>query len=220
MENNENLQNLINQNLVKPIRELNNQLLNNQKEVLDFFANNVINTNNKEKMLLNFRRGLEMMIKKQLFVTVTSNSTNKIVAVRKDNFLQLLDDRYYSELQLSTFLDIFKVETNNFKNLTNNGQLNEPHIKLVVNYILAHYNTTFRKFLNRNIEYYYMYKFFFINGEEIKQILSFLNSYHYEEGEENLTLYNTELKDIKDYIIDIYNKIDILFKQIGEKVSI
>ena len=198
MEEKKNLMNII----VDKLKDLNIEILRSEDEISTFFLNEVLSTDNKEKMLLNFRRGMEMIIKKPLLVTIKSLSTNKIIAVRNDNLLQLLDRRYYSELQLSSFLDIFKIETNDFKSLNILG--NEPHLKLIINYILSHYNTTFRKFMNRNEEYFYIYKYFFDNGENIKRVLDYLNSYHYSE--DTKTLFDTlDKKLISKEINQIYD---------------
>lgn len=202
MEEKKNLMNIIEENFVDKLKDLNIEILRSEDEISTFFLNEVLSTDNKEKMLLNFRRGMEMIIKKPLLVTIKSLSTNKIIAVRNDNLLQLLDRRYYSELQLSSFLDIFKIETNDFKSLNILG--NEPHLKLIINYILSHYNTTFRKFMNRNEEYFYIYKYFFDNGERIKKVLEYLNSYHYSKDTE-IIYYNLNIEEINEEVKEIYD---------------
>ena len=64
--------------------------------------------------------------------------------------------------------------------------------------------------MNRNTEYYLMYKFLFDNGEKLKYVLSFLNAYHFSEDS---TLYYAELKDFKKEIEEIYEEmIQILYK--------
>lgn len=210
MLSDEKIYEIINNKLETPINHLKTEVLESEDEICTFFLNNVLNLKTKEKVLLNFRRGLEMFISLPMILTVKSLSTNKIIAVRNDNLLQLLDNRYYSPLQLSSFLDLFAVETNDYKAIYGDNRTNIPHIKLVINYILLHYNTTFRKFMNRNTEYYLMYKFLFDNGEKIKYVLSFLNAYHFSEDS---TLYYAELKDFKKEIEEIYEEmIQILYK--------
>ena len=160
MSKEKSLLDIVKEDIEAPIQNLQNDIYNNVEKIASFFNNEILSSNNKERILLNFRRGMEMLIKMPLLITTQSLSTNKIIVVRNDNLLQLIDDRY-SKMQLSSFLDIFKIETNDYKALNIMG---EPHIKLVINYILSHYNTTFRKFMNRNEEYYYIYKFFFEDG--------------------------------------------------------
>lgn len=200
------LLNIVKDNIEVPIQSLQSEANSNIEEIINFFNKEVISSNNKERMLLNFRRGIEMLIKMPLLITTQSLSSNKIIAVRKDNLLQLIDDRYYSKMQLSSFLNLFKIETNQYKALNITG---EPHIKLIINYILLHYNTTFRKFMNRNEEYYYLYKFFFDNGELIKDILRYLNAYHYSV--EDNDIYNVGIEEIQEGIQTIYNNIKNLF---------
>lgn len=214
---NESLLDMIDKKFVNPLKELKSQVKNNSTYIIQFFSNEVVNADNKEKMLLNFRRGIEMLIKVPLIVTTISKSTNKIIVVRSDNLSQLLDDRYYTEFQLSSFLDIFKIETNNFKKMNMDNK--EPHIGLIINYILIHYNTTFRKFMNRNTQYYYMYKFFFDKGTDIKYILEELNSYHYNI--ETKEVYeNLKIENIKNDTYIIYEEIILLLKKLPDKISI
>ena len=207
MNKEKSLLDIVKEDIEAPIHNLQNDIYNNVEKIASFFNNEILSSNNKERILLNFRRGMEMLIKMPLLITTKSLSTNKIIVVRNDNLLQLIDDRYYSKMQLSSFLDIFKIETNDYKALNIMG---EPHIKLVINYILSHYNTTFRKFMNRNEEYYYIYKFFFENGELIKEILGDLNAYH--DSLEDEPLYNVEINEVLDKIQVIYNNVEKLFK--------
>ena len=208
---------IINEEIVEKMCELDKEINKNEDMISTFFLNNVFDDeSNKERMLLNFRRGIEMLMKTPLLVTTTSLSTNKIIAVRNDNLLQLLDDRYYSPLQLSSFLDIFKMETNNYKRL-NMPVTNEPHIKLVINYIQNHYNTTFRKFMNRNTEYFFLYKYFFENGEKIKKVLGYLNSYHYSLETEDI-YDNLEASIIKEEIFELYNDLLVIFRSLWNKI--
>lgn len=216
MEEKKNLIDVVNEEIVDRMCGLNVEIFRSEDKVTTFFLNNVFDDENKEKMLLNFRRGMEMLVRVPLFVTTTSLSTNKIIAVRNDNLLQLLDNRYYSPLQLSSFLDIFKIETNDYKSL-NISVANEPHIKLIINYILNHYNTTFRKFMNRNAEYFFLYKYFFDNGEKIKNVLDYLNSYHYSV-ETEYVYENLKTSVIKEEIFELYNDLLVVFQNISKKV--
>lgn len=191
----------VNNNLIL----LKEEVENNKDEINRFFVDEVLNSKNKEEMLLLFRRGIEMIVKKSFILTTKSLTTGNLIAVRKDNILQLLDDRYYESFKLSSFIDLFLLES---KNLVNG----EPHIKLLINYIEGHYNTTFRKFMNRNTEYYNIYKFFFSYGEDIKYVLNVLNSYHYTNEVE--TLYYTDENDIKSKVSSIYNVIKELLEKL------
>lgn len=205
----ENIKNVIKNKLLAPLNILNNEIIKNEQEILNFYNNNIKEDNCKERVLLNFRRLLEMVVSIPLFFTVTSKTTNNIIVVREDNFLQLIDERYYYPLQLSSFLDIFKIETNNFNSLNCYG---EPHIKLIVNYITSHYNTTFRKFMNRNKEYYYMYKFFFDNGEQIRKILDILNAYHYNIEGNNL--FFVRIEEFSSDISTVFENLSVLFEKL------
>mgnify|MGYP003296050070 CR=1 FL=1 len=158
--------------------------------------------------------GSEVIVKSKLLLTVTALTSNNMVAIRKENFLQFVDDRYYTPLQLNCFMDIFKIETKNFKTMSNNSLISEPHIGLVINYILEHFTNTFTRFSNRNMEYFYIYEFFYKNGQEIKEILSYLNAYHFSTEEDWLTLYNTDVKLIRKKIGTIYNEVKILLGKI------
>lgn len=211
----ESLNKIIDNKFLIPMKDLKINILSNEEKIKNFFKSEILKDKNKERVLLNFRRMLEMVVNTPLFVTVVSKSSYYIIAVRGDNFLQLIDDRYYSPLQLSTFMDIFKMETNDFQKI---GCIGVPHIKLIINYIQTHYNTTFRKFMNRNSEYYYMYKFFFDNGEKIKKVLNFLNAYHYNI--EDNDLYEAKLENFQNDIIEIYQSLEEVFKKFEKKITI
>lgn len=203
---------LIEKRYMEPIKEISITVENNKKDIEDEFLKSY-NSNTKEEMLLHFRRAMEMLVKSDLLLSVTTLSNDKVVAIRKENFLQFVDDRYYSPLHLSCFMDIFKIETKDFKCISNNI-VNEPHIGLVINYILEHYTNTFTRFINRNLEYYYIYEFFYKNGQAIKDILAYLNSYHYLKEENWINLYNTSINDIKDKITPLIGEIKNLLKKI------
>ena len=203
---------LINKRYMEPIKELSLMVEENKKDIEKEFLK-AYNSNTKEEMLLSFRRAIEMLVRSDLLLSVTTLSNDKVVAIRKENFLQFVDDRYYTPLHLSCFMDIFKVETKDFKCISSNI-VNEPHIGLVINYILEHFTNTFTRFLNRNLEYYYIYEFFYKNGQAIKDILAYLNSYHYLKEKDWIDLYNTPIDNIKDKIVVLVEEVKNLLKKI------
>ena len=206
------IRSLIEQRYMEPMKDISILVEKNKSEIEDEFSKSY-NSSTKEEMLLHFRRAIEMLVRADLLLSVTTLSNDKVVAIRKENFLQFVDDRYYTPLHLSCFMDIFKIETKDFKCISNTI-INEPHIGLVINYILEHFTNTFTRFLNRNWEDYYIYEFFHKNGKEIKEVLAYLNSYHYLKDEDWITLYNTELEDIKKKILPIYNEVKNLLEKI------
>ena len=196
---------LLKDRYLEPIKQISKEVEENKRLISNEFLKSY-NSKTKEEMLLHFRRAIEMLVRSDLLLSVTTLSNDKIVAIRKENFLQFVDDRYYTPLHLSCFMDIFKIETKDFKCISNNI-INEPHIGVVINYILEHYTNTFTRFLNRNLEYYYIYEFFYKNGQAIKDILAYLNSYHYLKEENWINLYNTPIKEIKDKIYPLIEEI-------------
>ena len=197
---------------LEPIKQISKEVEENKRLISNEFLKSY-NSKTKEEMLLHFRRAIEMLVRSDLLLSVTTLSNDKIVAIRKENFLQFVDDRYYTPLHLSCFMDIFKIETKDFKCISNNI-ISEPHIGVVINYILEHYTNTFTRFLNRNLEYYYIYEFFYKNGQAIKDILAYLNSYHYLKEENWINLYNTPIKEIKDKIYPLIEEIKNLLIKI------
>ena len=206
------IQELINERYIEPIKELSLVVENNKKNIENEFLKSY-SSNTKEEMLLSFRRAIEMLIKSDLLLSVTTLSNERIIAIRKENFLQFVDDRYYTPLHLSCFIDIFRIETKDFKCISNNI-VNEPHIGLIISYILEHFTNTFTRFVNRNLEYFYIYEFFYKNGQSIKDILSYLNAYHYLNEENWINLYNTPIEEIRSKISLLYDEIKILLKKI------
>ena len=196
---------LLKDRYLEPIKQISKEVEENKRLISNEFLKSY-NSKTKEEMLLHFRRAIEMLVRSDLLLSVTTLSNDKIVAIRKENFLQFVDDRYYTPLHLSCFMDIFKIETKDFKCISNNI-ISEPHIGVVINYILEHYTNTFTRFLNRNLEYYYIYEFFYKNGQAIKDILAYLNSYHYLKEENWINLYNTPIKEIKDKIYPLIEEI-------------
>lgn len=203
---------LLKDRYLEPIKQISKEVEENKRLILNEFLKSY-NSKTKEEMLLHFRRAIEMLVRSDLLLSVTTLSNDKIVAIRKENFLQFVDDRYYTPLHLSCFMDIFKIETKDFKCISNNI-ISEPHIGVVINYILEHYTNTFTRFLNRNLEYYYIYEFFYKNGQAIKDILAYLNSYHYLKEENWINLYNTPIKEIKDKIYPLIEEIKNLLIKI------
>lgn len=203
---------LLKDRYLEPIKQISKEVEENKRLILNEFLKSY-NSKTKEEMLLHFRRAIEMLVRSGLLLSVTTLSNDKIVAIRKENFLQFVDDRYYTPLHLSCFMDIFKIETKDFKCISNNI-ISEPHIGVVINYILEHYTNTFTRFLNRNLEYYYIYEFFYKNGQAIKDILAYLNSYHYLKEENWINLYNTPIKEIKDKIYPLIEEIKNLLIKI------
>lgn len=203
---------LLKDRYLEPIKQISKEVEENKRLISNEFLKSY-NSKTKEEMLLHFRRAIEMLVRSDLLLSITTLSNDKIVAIRKENFLQFVDDRYYTPLHLSCFMDIFKIETKDFKCISNNI-INEPHIGVVINYILEHYTNTFTRFLNRNLEYYYIYEFFYKNGQAIKDILAYLNSYHYLKEEDWINLYNTPIKEIKDKIYPLIEEIKNLLIKI------
>lgn len=203
---------LLKDRYLEPIKQISKEVEENKRLIANEFLKSY-NSKTKEEMLLHFRRAIEMLVRSDLLLSVTTLSNDKIVAIRKENFLQFVDDRYYTPLHLSCFMDIFKIETKDFKCISNNI-INEPHIGVVINYILEHYTNTFTRFINRNLEYYYIYEFFYKNGQAIKDILAYLNSYHYLKEENWINLYNTPIKEIKDKISPLVEEIKNLLIKI------
>ena len=203
---------IIEQRYIVPMKEIAIKVEDNKSNIIEEFQKSYA-SNTKEEMLLKFRRATEMLIKTDLLLTVTALSGNKLIAIRKENFLQFVDDRYYTPVQLSCFMDIFKLETKDFRAI-NSTIINEPHIGLVISYILEHYTNTFTRFSNRNMEYYYIYEFFYKNGQEIKEILAYLNSYHFSREQSWADLYNTNIEEIKIKVQHILEEAKILLEKI------
>ena len=105
---------LIDNRYIQPIKDISFKIKENKQDIDAEFQKSC-SSNIKEEMLLHFRRAVEMLIKSDLLLSVTTLSSNNIIAVRKENFLQLLDDRYYSKLQVTCFMDTFRIETNEYK---------------------------------------------------------------------------------------------------------
>lgn len=207
------IQELIEQRYIQPIKDISIIIEENKRAIEEQFFKSY-NSTTKEEMLLRFRRAVEMLTKTDLLLTVTSLTNQGLIAIRKENFLQFVDDRYYTPLQISTFMDIFRMETKNFKTMSSTPLIVEPHIGLVINYILEHFTNTFTRFSNRNMEYFYIYEFFYKSGQEIKEILAYLNSYHFSREKEWVDLYNTQIEDIKSKVEYIYNEVKNLLKKI------
>ena len=109
---------LLKDRYLEPIKQISKEVEENKRLILNEFLKSY-NSKTKEEMLLHFRRAIEMLVRSDLLLSVTTLSNDKIVAIRKENFLQFVDDRYYTPLHLSCFMDIFKIETKDFKCISN-----------------------------------------------------------------------------------------------------
>ena len=154
----------------------------------------------KGSLLLEFRRALERLTRENLILAVRNIYDNKIITIRPEDMVFYLDKKYYSSFVAVSFMDIFKIETNDFKKIFWNSQALEPHIGLILNYIQSNYNTTYRFFRNRNADYHTIYSFLYDNYEPIKELLTILNAYHYTKDLENLQLYNVGYQYCKEKI--------------------
>ena len=206
------IRSLMEERYIKPMKDLSQSVEEIKKKIKEEIKK-IKNSKSKEYKLLHFRRVMEMLVQSNLILAVTTLSSNEIIAIRKDNFLQYVDDRYYTPFHLGSFMDIFKVETKNFKSISSN-LTTEPHIGLTINYILEHFTNTFTRFINRNSEYYYIYEFFYRNGVNIKKILSYLNSYHYIKDKEWENLYNVDIEVINSEICSIFEDLEELLNKI------
>ena len=163
----------------------------------------ILKIKNKGEILLEFRRYVEMLLRVGTILCVRNVYDSKITAITPENVIFHLDRRYYTDFDICSFMDIFKIETNNFKRLNWGESDILPHLGIILKYILEHYNTTYRFFDNRNLEYHYIYTTLYNMNGEIREIINILNSYHYEINEESLMLYNMKISTVKDKIRNI-----------------
>lgn len=84
---------------------------------------------------------------------------------------------------------------------------------LILNYVQNNYNSTYRFFINRNMEYHCIYTILWQLNDNIKELINILNSYHYMVDEENLKNYNMEFKEIQKkvkYVVLEIEKMKVL----------
>lgn len=84
---------------------------------------------------------------------------------------------------------------------------------LILNYVQNNYNSTYRFFINRNMEYHCIYIILWQLNDNIKELINILNSYHYMVDEENLKNYNMEFKEIQKkvkYVVLEIEKMKVL----------
>lgn len=169
---------------------------------------------NKEKLLLEFRRFMEMMIRTELILCVENIYDKKTTVISPENILFYLDRKYYSDFKIVTFTDIFKIETNDYNKLFWSSEEFPPHIGMILNYVEKNYNSTYRYFKNRNMEYHCIYTILYQLNQDIKELISILNSYHYLTDKESLKMYDMDFSEIKKkvkYVIFEIKKMSVLF---------
>ena len=101
--------------------------------------------------------------------------------------------------------DSFQMEKPEQYHLMGNEEEKRKQKYIEQEYLL--FNKNFFCLINN---FYYIYKFFFENGELIKEILGYLNAYHYSLEDE--PLYNVEINEVVEKIQVIYNNVEKLFK--------
>lgn len=168
---------------------------------------------NRASLLLGFRRFIEMLLRVDTILAVENIYDKKNFAISSENIIFYLDRRYYSDFKVISFMDIFKIETSNYKRLYWYNENLPPHLGLILKYVESHYNTTYRFFTNRNLEYHCIYTILYQLNSEIKEIINILNSYHYLTDEESLKLYNISFEEV-------YKKIDFVLEKIEKFLSL
>ncbi len=169
--------------------------------------NMILKSKSKEKMLLEFRRYIEMLLNVGFILAVENVYDKKITAITPENVIFYLDRKYYSEIKLVTFMDIFRIETNDFKKIYWSNNDIPPHLGLILNYVENNYNGSYRFFKNRNVEYHVIYTILYQLNKEIKDLINILNSYHYSLDSKNLEMYECEFKLVKDKMQNIFKGI-------------
>ena len=84
------IRSLIEQRYMEPMKDISILVEKNKSEIEDEFSKSY-NSSTKEEMLLHFRRAIEMLVRADLLLSVTTLSNDKVVAIRKENFLQFID---------------------------------------------------------------------------------------------------------------------------------
>lgn len=169
---------------------------------------------NKGTLLLEFRRVLERYLRTPLILVARNIYDDKIVAIDNENVIFYLDERYYHLFELVSFMDIFKIETNDYKKIfwSNNSEI-QPHLGQILTYIKDNYNSTYRFFRNRNVEYHYIYSMFYYLNDEFREMIGYLNAYHFRIDEDNLELYNVSIDRIKEKLAYIIKAIQNISKK-------
>ena len=196
-----------------PVDENYNPDLYPLQSASEIVGKNLKKETNKASLLLGFRRFIEMLLRVDTILAVENIYDKKNFAISSENIIFYLDRRYYSDFKVISFMDIFKIETSNYKRLYWYNENLPPHLGLILKYVESHYNTTYRFFTNRNLEYHCIYTILYQLNSEIKEIINILNSYHYLTDEESLKLYNISFEEV-------YKKIDFVLEKIEKFLSL
>ena len=165
------------------------------------------NIKNKEQLLLEFRRFIEMLLRTNIILCTRNVYDSKITVISPENYIFYIDRKYYEPFQMTSFMEIFRIETSDFKQLFWNSGETLPHLGLILNYVLSRYNTTYRFFKNRNAEYHKIYTILYKYNKEIRELVEILNSYHYMIDQRNVELYNMSYREIKKKAIPLLENI-------------
>ncbi len=188
--------------------------INNNFDRILTTGQDLLKIKNKEKLLLEFRRFIEMLVRTELILCVENIYDKKITVISPENILFYLDKKYYSSFKILTFTDIFKIETNGYNKIHWLSDEFPPHIGLILSYIEKNYNSTYRFFKNRNMEYHCIYTMLYQLNQDIKELITILNSYHYLTDEESLKMYEMDFSEIRKkvkYVIFEIKKMSVLF---------
>ncbi len=170
--------------------------------------NVILKSKSKEKMLLEFRRYIEMLLNVEFILAVENVYDKKITVITPENVIFYLDRKYYSEIKLVTFMDIFRIETNDFKRIYWSNNDIPPHLGLILSYVENNYNGSYRFFKNRNVEYHVIYTILYQLNKNIRELVGILNSYHYSLDSKNLEMYECDFKVVKGKVKDIFKEIE------------
>lgn len=179
----------------------------------------ILKIKNKGELLLEFRRYIEMLLRVGTILCVENKYDGKISAINQENIIFYLDERYYTDFQVCSFMDIFKIETKDYKRIYWGESNILPHLGAILDYVEKHYNSTYRFFTNRNLEYHYIYTVLYNKNYEIRELINILNSYHYETSEKNMELYNMKLKEIVGKVKNIVLEIKKIEKKLTEDID-
>ena len=204
--------------ILSDLQNLENSIFENFKNLLRNL-NAFDTTQSKGEILLEFRRLIEQFLRTELIVATENVYDKKLTVISNENIVFHLDKKYYSKFKLVSFMDIFKIETNDFKKILWNNQTLPPHLGLVLNYINRNYNSTYRFFTNRNMEYHCIYTFLYNMYDNIKELLNILNAYHYLPDEESLQLYNVSFEETKEKVKVVLQELKNLEKDFSPKLD-